>query len=451
MASISKIREAVESLLSEVTVKPPNRTQDSDQLNISIENLDGRLTALEALSHSFVKVNDGREISSLRSEPKGPGDDVTCCLSLPPLLEEMLEKKISGLQSELEDAVRSGWADVVNRNSRVAEEDVNLGEVVQRLQGVVSNIEIDQQSISESVVILKQKFQNIESAPKAEVPDIDGRINTLVPVNVPTMISRIPMKPSLSDSVLFASPLKARPVRSNRYPDPESPQSLLASPGEYVDVHSRGWPVQFPSLSAASVANTRREEDLKAAMISSKDMPIDRRGVVEEEDTVKTEENVRMSIRMLASLTDCVYMNTGTDIPYQPLMAVDISTFSVVKHSSSMSSGEVEGVASTSSEIGRSSARSSGNRSEDSYLRERSPHRDYDIDSSSVHERDHVDDDSKSHLLISASHDIDKDDFEALRRSVSLHEYIDPDELQRLHLKKSQHRSQFLKMVMIKK
>ena len=460
IASISKIREAVESLLSEVTVKPPNCTQDSDQLNISINSLDCRLKKLEALSHYFPNVDDSPESPSPRSEPKGPGDD-TSCLSLQPLLEEMLEKKISGLQSELEDAVRSGWADVINRNTSVAEEGLKLGEVVQRLQGVVMNIQVDQKSISESVAILKQRFQNDDLALKAEVPDVnDERTKLSVPINVPTVISRIPMKPSLSDSVLFASPLKARPVRSNRYPDPESPQSqsLLASPGEYVDVHSRGWPIQFPSLSSASAAvshNARREEGMEVAKISPKGTAIEQGGAGggEEENMDKVEENVRMSIRMLASLTDCVYMNAGTDIPYQPLMALDISTFSAVKPVSSMSSreaegvAEVEGIASTSPEIGRSSDQLSGNRSE-GYLRESSPHTVDDVDSS-VHGRDSVDD-CTSHF-VRASHDIDKDDLEALRRSVSLDEHIDPDESQRLHMKKNQHRSQFLKMVMSKK
>lgn len=458
MGSVSKIRQAVESLLSEVNVKPPDSIQVSAQLNVRIKNIDSRLMALELITPNFEKQDcHNRENSLALSESKRQGDRCSTengenkeCMSLPPLLQQVLEKEISRLQSELEDTIKSCWADVVSRETKVAQEGAKLGEVVQRLQGVVVNMQLDQQSVAESVEVLQQRYQAMESIVKESSPALSREtVRILTPRKLANANSMTVVKPSLSDSVLFSSPANTCLLRNNRYPDPESPHSLLASLDEHEDFDPRGRPALFPSLIAAStsaslsMSQNLNGKGMEATRISSSGISTVEEGGMEEIDT--REEDARMNVRMLASLTDTVYMNTGIDSLYRPIIPLDTSTSSV------MNLFPLERSASTSSAGRENQKQTSIDRSEKSLYTNNSQ-RDT-VTAADFHgDNDKCgwghNDDSTS-LLVPAS--CDKNDFDALRRSISLDDYIDPDEPQRLHLKKSQHRSQFLKMVMSKK
>jgi hypothetical protein len=212
MASFSKIREAVESLLVEVHLRtkgdygpkgddPVNRDYSPKGDNIintdygpkgddiintdygpkgddiintdygpkgdDIINTDyGPKGDLKNALVSIYARLESLEINSLNHETKRSSESQPLILqnefiairrngSLPSAVQEYIENEMSRLQADLEDAVNTGWVDVTARNNMVAKDTAKLSEEVQLLQSTLVTVQSEQQGLIRRMTTLE--------------------------------------------------------------------------------------------------------------------------------------------------------------------------------------------------------------------------------------------------------------------------------------------------------
>ena len=80
--------------------------------------------------------------------------------SLPNAVLEYIEDEISRVQADLEDAVNTGWVDVMARNMAVAQDGAKLSDLVQVLQSTVISIQSEQQGLIKRVITLESDALN---------------------------------------------------------------------------------------------------------------------------------------------------------------------------------------------------------------------------------------------------------------------------------------------------
>ena len=183
MASFSKIREAVESLLVEVHLRTKgdygpkgdnnvNGPKGDDIINMDygpkgdlknvLVSIHARLESLERNSSNHEK-KKGSE-----SQPLMMQNDFIAIRSdgtLPSAVQEYIENEISRLQADLEDAVKTGWVDVTARNMVVAQDTAKLSEVVQLLQSTIVTVQSEQQEVLKRVTTLEcNTFNTLDPA-----------------------------------------------------------------------------------------------------------------------------------------------------------------------------------------------------------------------------------------------------------------------------------------------
>ena len=206
MVSLSKIREAVETLLVEVHHQTKrdhipkgdhisnggqspvgdkiiNRdngpkgdsifTRDNGPLGDHIINGDSRPKGdmknifrgiharLESLERN-ASSNSNEEKKSSKAEQLVPQNDLSTIqgISLSSAARFFIENELSRLQADLEDTVSTGWADVMARNMVVAQDGAELKEVVQLLQTNIVEMQSKQQWLVERVLSLESDTVN---------------------------------------------------------------------------------------------------------------------------------------------------------------------------------------------------------------------------------------------------------------------------------------------------
>lgn len=105
--------------------------------------------------------NNEEKKSSKTQQLVSPSDLLTIeGIGLSSAVQVFIENEISRLQADLEDTVSTGWSDVMARNMVVAQDGVKLKEVVQLLQTNIIEMQSDQQRLVEMVLSLESHTVN---------------------------------------------------------------------------------------------------------------------------------------------------------------------------------------------------------------------------------------------------------------------------------------------------
>ena len=266
LSSVSRIRQAVETLLLEVNAKAKDSELPGDLKNILI-GIHSRLASLES--------QPSRDASPTVPPTRALiATDVSTPSSSTFISKVMLDQELSRIQSEIEEAVKAGWSDIIGRNNRISLEGAMLGEVVQRLQGVVLGIQTDQQGLVERIVDLENSENVVDVHSEDEVCSVGNPTKRHSSCLTPMQLDH-------SQSQSQSRSVSLRPVHSNQphemegargeqvhaqknadeedensdgeedEGDEESSKDSPSSPGEYRDAHS----LQLSPLRATGVVH----------------------------------------------------------------------------------------------------------------------------------------------------------------------------------------------------
>jgi hypothetical protein len=182
VASIAKIREAVEALLMDVDLKASNDTEDSPhakatssalmKLGMRIQALEERLDSGTSamLSHSALAAASTPQLglglglgvggagAPVAREDGGSSSAVSQAhvLHVYRKLQEEVQQEFARLQSEVEEALHVGWKEMGARSVEASQASVKTVEgAVQRVQGVIMTMHKDQRLLSERVLALE--------------------------------------------------------------------------------------------------------------------------------------------------------------------------------------------------------------------------------------------------------------------------------------------------------
>ena len=128
-----------------------------DQKNIFL-GIHARLESLERKAFNICN----EEKKSSKAQQLVPENDLMTIqgIGLSSAAQVFIENEISRLQADLEDTVSTGWSDVMARNMVVAQDGLKLKEVVQVLQTNVIDMQSDQQRLVERVISLESHTAN---------------------------------------------------------------------------------------------------------------------------------------------------------------------------------------------------------------------------------------------------------------------------------------------------
>jgi hypothetical protein len=173
MASFSKIREAVESLIVEVHLRTKGDhgpkgddvvTRDYGpkwDLKYALVDIRARLDSLERNS---LNIETKRSSESQQLVLQNDLIAIQSNGTLPSAVQEYIENEISRLQADLEDAVNTGWVDVTSRNNVVAQDTAKLSEEVQLLQSTLVTVQSEQLEVLKRVTALEcNKFNTLNT------------------------------------------------------------------------------------------------------------------------------------------------------------------------------------------------------------------------------------------------------------------------------------------------
>jgi hypothetical protein len=250
MSTVSRIREAVDSLLQEVHLK--TNTAEPADLKNTIIGIHARLTVLESAPKQII-VEATEQMESKRDREKEEKGNRLFFESQTLTLKEQIAQEMVQMQGDIEDAVKSGWADIITRQSKLTQDGAKLGEVVQRLQGVVLNMQADERGLGDRIEALEE-LSTLSAPPKGSVPPgldtiedpiIDPRqLSKRPPAFSPPKVSLIPRKGSKrsSKSVLaLDSPKGPKEGSKGDYSSPSresrDPGSAIQNPTSPVVVH----------------------------------------------------------------------------------------------------------------------------------------------------------------------------------------------------------------------
>jgi hypothetical protein len=247
MSTVSRMREAVDSLLQEVHLKTSN-AEPADLKN-TIIGIHARLTVLEsAPKQIIVEATEQKENKRVREKEEKENRQFFESQTLN--LKEQIAQEMVQMQGDIEDAVKSGWADIINRQSKLTQDGTKIGEVVQRLQGVVLNMQADERGLADRIEALEE-LSALHAPPKdtlppgidtIEDPVSDSRqLSKRPPAFSPPKVSLIPRKASkrTSKSVLaLDSPKGPKERTKGDYSSPSrDPGSTSQNPTSPVVVH----------------------------------------------------------------------------------------------------------------------------------------------------------------------------------------------------------------------
>ena len=173
VASITKIREAVESLLMDVDLKSSNETEDSPQAKATssaLMKLGMRIQALEERLDTGGQPYSQHSLQQLGAAVGGgsQSDDVaeTKNASQPHVLvyrklQEEIQQEFARLQSEVEEALQVGWKEMGTRSVQASHSSVKaIEDSMQRVQGVVMSMHKEQRLLSERLQLLENNHQS---------------------------------------------------------------------------------------------------------------------------------------------------------------------------------------------------------------------------------------------------------------------------------------------------
>ena len=203
MSTVSRMREAVDSLLQEVHLKT-NNAEPTDLKN-TIIGIHARLTVLESAPKQII-VEASEQKENKRDKEKEVKENRQFFESQTLSLKEQIAQEMVQMQGDIEEAVKSGWTDIITRQSKLTQDGAKLGEVVQRLQGVVLNMQADERGLGDRIEALEGLSAH-PTAPKGTAPpghdtaeylstDSSRQLSKRPPAFSPPKVSLIPRKSS---------------------------------------------------------------------------------------------------------------------------------------------------------------------------------------------------------------------------------------------------------------
>ena len=259
MSSVSRIREAVDSLLQEVHIK----TKESDPADIknTIIGIHARLSILESAPKQIIvepierKENKEKEKENMEKdkekEKENEKENRNFFESQTFNLKEQIAQEMVQMQAEIEDTVKAGWADLSTRQSKLTQDGAKLGELVQRLQGVVMNMQADERDLGDRIEALEEHATlptsgtaTVLDVTEESITDHPRQLSKRPPVSSPPKVSLIPRKVAKRNS------------KTGLLPDgSKAPKGGLSSPRENRDPGSA--PQMPPSPTVVHVHAVR--------------------------------------------------------------------------------------------------------------------------------------------------------------------------------------------------
>lgn len=178
VATIAKVREAVESLLMDVDLKSSNESEDSPhaqatssalmKLGMRIQALEERLEAGGAqFQPSLVQYGAsgavGVGVPSPEESHRDPRSSSQPHVLVYRKLQEEVQQEFARLQSEVEEALQVGWQEIGTRSVQASQNSVKaIEDSMQRVQGIVMSMHKEQRLLSDRIQLL----ENSAAAPR---------------------------------------------------------------------------------------------------------------------------------------------------------------------------------------------------------------------------------------------------------------------------------------------